>query len=161
MCVRGRIPSIKPEILSSEPARVSSAPKPFVRPAATPPERGAAARDRIERRLADCVSASDEAHLLLEISTEAGARGTAGAVGERLLSVMDSAAFEDELRFGPDMAGRRLRRLAALRVRIVASPLTQGHQARACAILRRIEALIHADAVRAAQPNPGRASKSG
>jgi hypothetical protein len=148
--------------LPLESARVSSA-RPSVALSSTfaTPERAAAAQARLERRLADCVSATDEALALLEISIEIGAREVMDTIGERLSAVMDSVAFEDELRRGPDMAGLRLRRLTGFRVRVNASPLCQNHQAHACAALRRIEALIHADAARAADVSLKTASGPG
>ena len=89
-------------------------------------------------------------HVLLELCGAGIPRDLTAAVGERLLTALGSAEFEDEVRFGPDMAGIRLRRLAALRIRINASALADDRKAHAAAILRRIDAMIHADAVRSA-----------
>lgn len=104
-------------------------------------------RTLIDQRLTDCVSAGDEVHVLLELSGETIARDAIAAVGDRFLAALGSPEFEDEVRRGPDMASLRLRRLAALRVRINASPLSDDRRARAAAILRRIDDLIHADAM--------------
>jgi hypothetical protein len=103
-------------------------------------------RTLIDQRLADCVSAGDEVYTLIELCGEAIAREATAAIGDRLLAALGSMEFEDEVRRGPDMASLRLRRLAALRVRINSSPLTDDRRARAAAILRRIDDLIHADA---------------
>ncbi len=103
-------------------------------------------RALIEQRLANCVSAGDEVQTLLELSGEAIAREATAAIGDRLLAALGSSDFENEVRRGPDMASLRLRRLAALRVRINSSPLSDDRRARAGAILRRIDDLIHVDA---------------
>jgi hypothetical protein len=101
----------------------------------------------IDEHLTYCVSAGDEVQVLLELSGETIAREAVAAIGDRLLAALGSTEFEDEVRRGPDMASLRLRRLAALRVRINSSPLTDDRRARATAILRRIDGLIHADAM--------------
>ena len=113
---------------------------------AAAPRRAPAVQALIDQHLADCVSAGDEVHALLELCGVAGLRDAVGAVGERLLSALGSVEFEDEVRFGPDMASIRLRRLAALRVRINASALADDRRAQAAAVLRRLDALIQADA---------------
>ena len=110
------------------------------------PPRSAVLRILIDQRLVDCVSAGDEVQTLLELCGEAIAREAAAAIGERLLTALDSTEFENEVRRGPDMASLRLRRLAALRVRINSSPLSDDLRARAAVILRRIDEMIHVDA---------------
>jgi len=100
----------------------------------------------VDQHLANCVSAGDEVQALLELSGETIARDAITAIGDRLLGALGSTEFEEEVRRGPDMASLRLRRLAALRVRINSSPLTDDRRARAAAILRRIDDLIHVDA---------------
>ena len=125
-----------------------SASSSVVRPAA--PRRTASVRADLDQRLTACVSASDEAHLLLEISVEADARSAIDLIGQRLLEALETEAFESEIRFGPDMASLRLRRLTGFRVRINASPLAEDCKACALAVLRRLEGLIHADAAGAA-----------
>ena len=129
---------------------------------AGPPRRASATAALIDQHLAGCVSAGDEVHVLLELCGAGSLRDLSAAVGERLLAVLGSTEFEDEVRFGPDMAGIRLRRLAALRVRINASAMADDRRAHAAAILRRIDAMIHADAAQAANDiRPRRALSPG
>ena len=111
-----------------------------------PPRRAAIVQNLVDLHLADCVSASDEVQTLLELCREVVVRDAIGAIGDRLLEALGSQEFEDELRRGPDMAYVRLRRLAALRIRINTCTLSDHRRAEASAILRRIDQLIHADA---------------
>ena len=121
--------------------------QPNAPPSAAAP-RAAATRVLIDRRLARSVCAVDDVQALLDLSAEAVAPELVEAAGQRAIEILDSHEFEVEIRLGPDVAGVRLRRLAALRVRFNASVLTRAHQAAACAILGRLERLIHADAPR-------------
>ena len=114
-----------------------------------PPRRSAGVHALVDQRLVDCRSAGDEVHALLELCGDALVKDAVAAIGDRLLEALGSGEFEDEVRFGPDMASVRLRRLAALKVRINASGLAEDRRALASAILRRIDDLIHADAAMA------------
>lgn len=116
----------------------------FVPTLAHPP-RATSVRAFVKERLSECVSTGDEVHVLIELAGEADARDALIIIGDRLLEALSSIEFEDEIRHGPDMASLRLRRLAALRVRINASAIADDRRAGATAILRRIEDLIHAD----------------
>ena len=100
----------------------------------------------VDQFLVECVSASDEAHVLLELSSAVSGAEAVGAIGERLLAALGSAEFETELRRGPDMAHVRLRRLNVLRIRVETSSLDVDTRAKAMAALERIEGLIQADA---------------
>ena len=102
----------------------------------------------VDQFLAECVSAGDEAHVLLELSSAVSGAEAVSAIGERLLAALGSAEFESELHRGPDMAHVRLRRLNMLRIRIETSSLDGDTRAKAVAALERIEGLIDADAPR-------------
>jgi Lon protease-like protein len=104
----------------------------------------------IDSRLADCVSAVDEANAALDLLAEPDLRNAAKVIADRLLTALTSPEFDVQMRLGPDMASTRLRRLMALRVRVHASAISQDHKAQVCAALARIERAIHSDAARAA-----------
>ncbi len=110
------------------------------------PRRASSVQALVERHLVDCVSMGDEVSVLLDLSAETVVREAVAVIGDRLLAALASTDFEDEIRRGPDMASRKLRRLATLRVRINASALPDDRRARAAGILRRLTDAIHADA---------------
>ena len=100
----------------------------------------------VETRLALCKGAVEEVDVMLDMIEVAVGRASLEALGRRLVGLLAARDFEQEARFSPDTLAVSLRRLAGLVGRVRAAALRPETQAEAERNLRRLAAVIEADA---------------
>lgn len=100
----------------------------------------------VEARLALCMGAAEEVDVVLGLIEAAIGRASVEALGRRLVSLLSARDFEQEARFSPDPLAVSLRRLAVLVGRVRAAALRPETSAEAERCLRRLAAVIEADA---------------